>query len=73
MTAGERAASAVVFFLSKDIGRAIYLHESHVANERGECAGCNSQTTWIQFPCIIRQLADETLRRMIPMPREASP
>lgn len=73
MNAGERTLSAVVWFLSRDIGRAIYLQEVHVANERGECAGCRSQTNWVSHPCILRTLADETLSRLIPRPREESP
>jgi hypothetical protein len=73
MTPGERAGSAVIHFLSKDIGRAIYLQQVHIAGDRGDCAGCRSQTTWIQHPCILRLLADETIARLIPMQRKATP
>lgn len=73
MTPGERASSAVINFLSKDIGRAIYLRQKHVSDARGECNGCRSQVTPTMHPCIIRQLAEETIRRMIPQPREATP
>lgn len=73
MVIGSRAESAVVFFLSKDPGRALYLQQVHVANDQGECAGCRSQTKWIEHPCIIRQLADETMTRLIPTQRKPSP
>lgn len=71
MSPGERAASAVIFFLSKDVGRAIHLNETHVANELGHCLGCHTQMAPTIHPCIIRRLADETLSRLIPKQRDS--
>jgi hypothetical protein len=73
MVIGSRAESAVLWFFSRDIGRAIYIQEVHVADERGACAGCCTQTAPTMHPCIVRQLADECISRLIPRPREATP
>lgn len=72
MNAGERAQTAVVWFLAQDLNRAAYLRKLHVADQRGACAGCNSQTQHIAYPCIIRQLAEECIHRQIPLPRKRS-
>lgn len=73
MTPGERAGSAVIHFLSKDIGRAIYLREKHLEAEDGSCLGCLTQMAPTAWPCILRQLADETIFRLIPLQRNGSP
>ncbi|MCW2904210.1 MAG: hypothetical protein JWO67_6475 [Streptosporangiaceae bacterium] len=69
MTPGERSCSVAVWFLSRDIGRAIYLREVHRDDGTGHCAGCRSQVRWTPHPCLLRQLADETLSRLIPSQR----
>lgn len=72
MTPGERAGSAVIWFLSKDIGRAIYLREKHLKARDGSCLGCQTQMAPTAWPCIVRRLADETIARLIPTQRKAS-
>lgn len=71
MGPGDRVESTVLWFLNQDPGRAIYLQDVHRPDERGLCAGCQSQTTWIKWPCIVRRLADESIARLIPLQRKA--
>ena len=73
MTPGERASSAVINFLSRDLGRAIYLQQKHLKAEDGSCLGCLTQLAPTLWPCIILRLADECLARQIPLQRRASP
>lgn len=73
ITPGERAQSAVLSFLARDLGRAVYLQQVHVAGDRGDCAGCRSQVRWVEYPCLIRQLADECISRQIPLQRKPTP
>ena len=79
MNAEDRAAArlqaGVVFFLGRtDIyrrSRALWVHRTHIADERGYCAGCVCQREPVPWPCIVRTFADETLIRAITKPREA--
>lgn len=73
MTPGERASSAVINFLSRDLGRAIYLQQKHVQAEDGSCLGCNTQMAPTAWPCVVLRLADETVARQIPLQRRQSP
>lgn len=73
MTPGDRACSAVIGFLARDLGRALYLQQKHVQAEDGSCLGCNTQTAPTPWPCIVLQLADECMARQIPLQRRASP
>jgi hypothetical protein len=72
VTPAQKTESAVLWFLSQDLGRASYLRKLHVADKYGACAGCCSQTQHIAYPCVIRQLAEECIHRQIPLPRRAS-
>lgn len=69
MTPGERCCSAVILFLSSELGRAEYLRQVHVDDGTGHCAGCRTQSTWTAHPCLLRQLAEETVARLIPLQR----
>lgn len=71
-TAAQRAESAVLWFLGEDLRRADFLRRRHVSDKYGGCAGCSSQTSFIAYPCFIRQLAEECIHRQIPSPRKAS-
>lgn len=72
--AAKRLEAGVVFFLARtDIyrrSRALWIHRTHVSDERGYCAGCVCQRAPVAWPCIVRTFADETLIRAIPRPRE---
>lgn len=69
----ERVESAVINFLSRrDAHRARWIRLTHVSDERGCCRACICQMNPIAWPCLVRQLADETIRRAIPTPRKAS-
>lgn len=72
MTPGERAQSAVLNFLARDLGRAIYLQQKHIRANDGSCNGCCTQLAPTEFPCIVRRLADECISRQIPLQRRAS-
>jgi len=60
-------------FLSRDLGRAIYLQQKHIQAADGSCNGCCTQMAATEFPCIVRRLADECVARQIPLQRRASP
>jgi hypothetical protein len=67
-----RAESAVMWFFSRDLGRAIYIQDVHQPDKRGHCSGCQTQMAPTLWPCVVRRLADETIARQIPLPRERS-
>lgn len=73
MTPGELAEFAVIHFLAQGFGNADLLHITHVPDERGNCSGCLTQLAPTKHPCIIRQLADSSIFRRIPMQRKATP
>jgi hypothetical protein len=70
VTPGGRASSAVINFLSRDLGRAIYLQQKHLKADDGSCLGCNTQMAPTIWPCVILVLADECMARQIPMQRK---
>ncbi|HEY4004827.1 MAG TPA: hypothetical protein VGM60_06510 [Pseudonocardia sp.] len=35
------------------------INRAHVANARGECAGCVRQASWPKWPCLLRRSAVE--------------
>ena len=69
--ATDRVCSGVLFFLAEDRDRAWRLRRAHYQNDRGECAGCHTQTRPTVFPCIVRMLADDAIARSIPQQRSS--
>lgn len=35
------------------------INRAHVANTRGECAGCATQNSWPKWPCLLHRSAVE--------------
>jgi hypothetical protein len=70
ITPAQRAESAVVWFFSRDLGRAIWIQQRHVRADDGSCSGCCTQMSVTAWPCIILRLADECVRRQIPLQRQ---
>lgn len=69
MDTGERAWSGAVLFLSRDLGRALYLQQAHDDDGTGHCSGCRAQTAWADHPCVARRLADQAVAHLIPLQR----
>jgi hypothetical protein len=70
VTPGERAESAVISFLTLGFGNADLLHGTHIPDDAGNCLGCLTQMAPVKHPCIIRQLADSSIFRRIPLQRK---
>jgi hypothetical protein len=68
----DRVDSAVIHFFAQDLGRPRWVLAHHVPDRYGHCLGCHTQQTPTRFPCIVRRLAEDTLRRAVPTPRRPS-